>query len=125
MSKRTELIASLKATLNDLLNDAGLSAVTVTDNPFDVPSAARGAGCIIIQPPDLHFNDWQDPTIHWALLAVAGTTTNPKAAFEQIDTIIEALEAGHLNLASATPDGYQPPQGDALPAYLIKLNPLD
>lgn len=115
---------ALKAALEGILDDA-YPAVVVTLDHAIVPSAARGAGCILIDPPELAFETYESTEASFEIHVIYGDLTQPRAAWERIDSIIAALEDGELNMRSASPGSYAPIQGNPLPAYTIKLNPLD
>lgn len=116
-----ELVADIKAALEA----AGLEDAHATLNALEVSSAAR-AGVVVVSPPTLDFSSsWGDPTASWELHVIAGPADNYLAAWELIDQMIDALNAGHINLKSGEPGQFQTPQGPALPAYTLTTNPLD
>ncbi|RWZ52935.1 hypothetical protein ELQ90_03090 [Labedella phragmitis] len=125
MSDRITAAHELVADITNALEAAGLEDARATLNALEVPSGARH-GVVVVSPPTLDFSSsWGDPTASWELHIIAGPPDNYLAAWERIDTIIDALVAGHINLKSAEPGQFQPTQGPALPAYTLTTHPLD
>lgn len=123
-SPRIEQALALVADLQAALTTAGLTDAVATMNAAEVPSGSRH-GCVVVAAPELTFETWNDPTPLWEVHVVAGPATDYLAAWNTIDTIIQALVTAHINLKTGSPGQYQPFQGVALPAYTLTLNPLD
>lgn len=115
---------ALEAELRAILDGDDLSKVTVTRNALEVPSGAR-YGVIVVAPPAITFDTWDESTPEWELHVIAGPADNYLHAWEVLDGILDALERGHLNMKRAEAGAYQPLRGEPLPAYTITLNPLD
>ncbi|WP_104136573.1 hypothetical protein [Cryobacterium sp. Y62] len=123
-SPRIEQGLALVTLLQAALTDAGLTKAIATMNAAEVPSGSR-YGVVVVAAPELDFATWNDPTPLWEVHVVAGPATDYLAAWDTIDTIIQAFVVAQINLKTGTPGQYQPFQGVALPAYTLSLNPLD
>ncbi len=122
---RIDAARALAADVQAALDDAGLEGAIASVDPAAIPSGARH-GVVLVQVPELTFVNFAFTEPTWELIIVAGTLTNPLAAWERIDQIIAALEAGDLNMATGHSTAYESldPTAPALPAYSIKLNPI-
>lgn len=110
------------AELRVMLADAGLDQVTVTLDARQIPSGARH-GIIVISPPDLTFETFTITEATYELSVVAGPADNLLHAWETLDSIIEALRVGRLDMTTARGDMFAPPGSAKLPGYTINLNP--
>lgn len=106
------------------LDAADLEQVMATLDGINVGSGVRH-GIVVVSPPSFAFPTWAEPVVTWELHAIAGPATDYLAAWEKLDAILEALAAGHINIAKAEPGGFAQPNGPAIPSYTITLNPLD
>ncbi len=125
-SPRIERAHKLAADLRTFLDSVGETRVHVTLNTLEVESAARN-GVVLIAPPDLAFGGpWGDVQAEYELYVIAGPSDNLLAAWDRIDTIIQALVEGNFNLRHGKPGGYQgAPTSPELSAYILTLNDLD
>lgn len=119
---RIDYANEMAADLRRMLDDAGLQAVHVTLDAREIPSAARD-GVIVIAPPDLTFTTFTQTEADYELSAIAGPAENILHAWGILDSIIEALRVGGLDMASARGDMFKPKDSQPLPGYTITLNP--
>ena len=112
------------AEVREALTNAGLTQAHVTIDAAEVPSGARH-GVVVVSPPSLDFETFTETVPTWELHVIAGPADNYLAAWSTIDTMIEALVTGHINLNRGEPGQYQGIRGEQLPAYTLKLNPVD
>lgn len=110
------------AQLRVMLAAAGLDKVTVTLDAREIASAARN-GVIVISPPDLTFETFTITEATYELSVIAGPADNLLHAWETLDSIIEALRVGQLDMTTARGDMFAPTGSAALPGYTINLNP--
>jgi hypothetical protein len=108
--------------LRTMLTEAGLDKVTVTLDAREIASAARH-GVVVISPPDLAFETFTSVDASFELSLIAGPADNLLHAWETLDSIIEALRVGNLNMTTARGDMFAPPSSAPLPGYTITLNP--
>ncbi len=125
-SPRIERAHKLAADIRAVLAAAGETRVHVTLNTLEVESASRG-GVVLIAPPDLAFGGpWGDVQAEYEVYVIAGPADNLLAAWERIDTIIQALVEGDINLRHGKPGGFHgAPTSPELSAYILTLNDLD
>ncbi|MBZ4486278.1 hypothetical protein [Microbacterium sp. cx-55] len=122
---RIERAQRLVSELRDVLDAADLSDVIATLDAAEVPSGARH-GIVVVAAPKLSFDGpFSMVGAVYEVHVIAGPSDNYLAAWERIDTIIQALVEGHVNLSSGEPGGYEPMRGDTIPAYTLELNDLD
>lgn len=122
---RIQQAKALVAALRDALDAADLEDVMATTDALLVPSGARH-GIVVVAAPKLDFSGgFRSVATAWEIHVVAGPVDNYLAAWERIDTIIQSLIDGDLNLSSGEPGGYGTHQGDVLPAYTLTTNDLD
>lgn len=108
--------------LRTMLAEAGLDQVTVTLDAREIASAARH-GVIVISPPDLTFVTFTSTEATYELSVIAGPADNLLHAWETLDSIIEALRAGQLDMTTARGEMFAPASSAPLPGYTINLNP--
>lgn len=122
---RIQQAKALVAALRDALDSSNLEDVTATTDAALIPSGARH-GIVVVAAPKLDFSaGFGAVAAAWEIHVIAGPADNYLAAWERIDTIIQALIDGDLNLASGEPGGYGSLPGDTLPAYTLTTNDLD
>lgn len=110
------------AQLRVMLADAGLDKVIVTLDAREITAGARH-GIVVISPPDLTFETFTITEATYELSVIAGPADNLLHAWETLDSIIEALRVGQLDMTTARGDMFAPPGSAALPGYTINLNP--
>lgn len=120
---RIERAQRLVDELRDVLDAAGLDKVIATFDAQRVPSGSRN-GIVVVGPPKLTFAP-PFTEAEFSLHVIAGPADNYLAAWERIDTIIAALDAGGINLADGEPGAYEVMNGSPIPAYTLTLNDLD
>ena len=120
---RVERARQIMADLLESLEAAGLDDVTVTFDGTKVPAASRlrSGSVILLKPPSLTFPTYDSTEIEWSVVIVSGPHNNVLAAWDRIDTIIEAL-APQMDFADATPADFQPLEGPTIPAYALTYN---
>lgn len=119
---RIDQAESKAAALRDMLSAAGLNKVTVTLDAREIASGARN-GIIVISPPDLTFETFASVEASYELSLIAGPADNLLHAWSTLDSIIEALRVGKLDMATARGDMFAPASSAPLPGYTITLNP--
>jgi hypothetical protein len=113
---------ALVARLQTLLADDELTAkVTATMNPNEVASGSTN-GVVLVTLPTLSSPNFAQLDVEWQVHVIAGPPTNWLAAWDRIDTILQVLFDGQLNLATAEPSEYRALNGPSIPAYTITLN---
>lgn len=120
---RIDYADQLRDEITSMLVNAGISKVTVTLDPIDIPSGSRH-GVIVISPPDLAFPTFAHTDADYELAVVAGPADNLLAAWRRLDEILDALQAGQLDMQHARGDMFAPKAGPQLPGYTITLNPI-
>lgn len=111
--------------LRAALDAADLEDVTATLDAGLIASGAR-AGIVVVSPPKLEFAGYGDPAALFEVHVIAGPASDYLAAWERLDTIVQALVDAQLNLREGEPGGYADARLDApLPAYTLTLNDLD
>ncbi|MDO5618023.1 hypothetical protein [Kocuria sp.] len=105
-----DLVAIAQAHLSD--------AVLVTVDA-DQANAAVGQGSpvVLIQPPTIAHETYNDTTATWTVIVIAGEASLLDA-WAQLDDIGEALRLP-LDVDRAEPANFQPPQGRAWPALSL------
>jgi hypothetical protein len=122
---RIESAHGLVAEIREALDASDLQAVGATLDATEVESGARH-GVVVVAAPKLTFaGPFEMVSAAFELHVVAGPADDWLGAWERIDTIVQALVDGHVNLADGEPSAFQPMHGDALPAYTLTLNDLD
>jgi len=117
--------ARIVADVRDALDAADLDQVVATLDAADVPSGERH-GIVVVAAPKLTFDGpFGDVQTAFEVHVIAGPADNYLHAWERIDTIVQALVDGRLNLRSGEPGGYEAMHGDPLPAYTLTMNDLD
>lgn len=123
-SPRIEQAEALVAQLKQVLAAAGLPEVVCSLRVQDADSGARH-GVVVVAPPELTFDaPYGDVQIEFEVYVIAGPATDYIAAWDRIDTIIQAFVDADVNLKDAKPTTYEPHQGHALNAYVLTLNEL-
>ena len=95
--------------------------VHATMNPDEVASGATN-GVVMVTLPTLSSPNFAHIDVKWEVQIIAGPATNWLVAWDRIDTILQVLFDGQLNIESAEPANYQGINGPALPAYVLTLN---
>jgi hypothetical protein len=122
IAKAHEIVDDLRAALDA----AGLQAVTATLDAGLIASGARD-GIVVVAAPKLDFSaGYGAPAAIYEVHVIAGPADNYLVAWDRLDTIVEALVAGQINLNRGEPGGYADERLAApLPAYTLTLNDLD
>ena len=111
--------------IRDALDAAGLHDVLATIDAAQVPSGARH-GIVVVAAPRLTFEgSFQSVQAAFELHVIAGTITDYLGSWDRIDSIIQALVDGNLNLRDGEAGGYDAMNGDPIPCYTLTLNDLD
>jgi hypothetical protein len=120
INQAVELVAEITAIIaaSDLTDKA---KITVDYDPDKIPSAAR-YGCILVGIPTLSSPTYSTLLPKWEVFVIAGTAGNYLESWTRLDSIIEALSLGNLNIATAEPASYPAKNGPAIPAYTLSLN---
>ena len=121
-SPRILQVQDLVKQLQAAVTAAGLTKVTVGYDAAKVPSAAR-YGAVVAGPPRLTAETFGELVATFEVHVIAGPADNYLVAWDTIDTIIEALFAGQINIKAAEPGQYAALNGPPLPAYTLTLNP--
>lgn len=122
MSRRARAL-DLLADIQDSLTTAGLTNVLVTMDPGST-AAGYGSGLVVVVPPRLEFTSWYETEETWTVHVAAGPWDDILAAWDTLDAIIDALRAGHINLASGDPTPLIVNPGEPpLPGYEFELEP--
>lgn len=122
---RIQQAKALVASLRDALDAADLEAVTVTTDALLIPSGAR-QGIVVVAAPELDFSaGFGHVATAWEIHVIAGPADNYLAAWERIDTIIQAFVDGDVNLANGKPGAYGAHDGQTIPCYTLTTNDLD
>ena len=81
---------------------------------------------VVIMPPDLAWNGWDalEPDVTFKLLAVAGTPNTNARGYDLIHQAMDILHLADVNMATATPVGFDLAGAGTLAAYEITLNPM-
>lgn len=116
------LVADLTAIIaaSDLEDKAD---ITVTNRAGLVESASRH-GCVFVDFPTLSSENFADLQPEFQVHIIGGTPTDELSAFARIDSIIQALHEGNLNIRSGEPGNWPTQGGLRIPAYTLTLNPL-
>lgn len=123
-SPRIEHAEALVLQLKSILTAAGLPEVVCSLRVQDADSGARH-GVVVVAPPEMKFEaPFGDVQIEFEVYVIAGPATNYIAAWDRIDTIIQAFVDADVNLKDAKPTTYEPHRGDPLNAYVLTLNEL-
>lgn len=109
----------IKARVEEILGDL---VDLVTLDGVGIKAQTRAA--VVILAPRVTFPTFGERDTTFRLAAVAGPADRPIVAWRQLDAILDALEAGGLNLAEAEPGSFDLAGAGRLPAYEITLNPL-
>ena len=124
-SPRIARANALVTEMRDALDAADLPEVMATINAAEVPSGARH-GIVVVAAPKLKFDGpWGQVQADYEVHVIAGSIDNYLDSWDRIDTIIQALVDGHVNVSDGEPAGYQPMHGDPIPAYTLTLNDLE
>lgn len=113
-----QLVTQLQATL---IAVADTAKVHVTMNPEEVASGATN-GVVMVALPVLTSPNFAQLDVKWEVHVIAGPATNWLVAWDRIDTILQVLFDGQLNIASADPANFAGLNGAPLPAYTLTLN---
>lgn len=119
MSTTIEQAEALRARIETILGDL---VDLVTLDGAGVKAQTRAA--VVIFAPKITFPTFGERDTIFRFVATAGPPDRPFVAWEQLDRILGALEAGGLNLASAEPATFDLAGAGRLPAYEITLNPI-
>src|SRR5687767_7283712 len=90
----------------------------------DAAAAQNNRPCVLVAPPAI---DWQagtyaGPMLTWRLVCLAGHDNADLAAFQQIDDLVDQVEAAGLPVELAEPAAYQlTPSTGTVPAYIIRI----
>lgn len=88
----------------------------------DVRNVAANTPCVLIPPPAVAFAaapPGGEPT--WRLLLIAADGSGSRAAWEQLDRLLDAVDSA-LPIERADPTTFvNPGGGDPLPAYAVTL----
>lgn len=88
----------------------------------DVRAVSANLPCVLIPPPRVQFSGAAvggEPT--WRLMVIAADGTGSRAAWSQLDDLLDAL-ADALPVEVAEPSSFvNPGGGDPLPAYAVTL----
>ena len=112
-----QIVAQIEA----IIADSDLDKITVTLDSKLVPSGSRN-GVILVGLPDLRSDNFATLAPSWTVNIIAGPPDNYLAAWDRIDTILEVLFQGELNIDTATPSNFPALTGAAIPAYTLNLN---
>jgi hypothetical protein len=119
---RLEYAKQLRDRLREILDTQGLPKARATIDAREIPSGSRH-GIVVISPPDLEFTTYEQTGADYELSLVAGPADNLLAAWETLDTILEALRAGGIEMLTARGDLFRQHAGEPLPGYTIRLAP--
>ena len=103
----------------DGLQDA--EKITVTIDPTLVPSGSRH-GIVLVALPTLSSPNFAAIDVKWEVHVIAGPADNWIAAWDRIDSILQVLFDGNVNIDSAEPANYPALNGPPIPAYTLTLN---
>ena len=116
---------ALETDVRDALDAADLHEVIATLDANLIPSGSR-AGIVVIAAPKLTFDGpFGDVQTAFELHVVAGPADDYLRAWDRIDTIIQALVDGRINLRDGEAGSYQPQHGSAIPAYTLTMNDVE
>lgn len=122
MTGSLERAHQLRDDATGLIAGEGITGVHVTVDAADAPNQlAAGLVVVVIEPPAV---TWQTYTVReyaWTLSVIAGPFTDPLAAWEAIEPVINAL-AVPLSIDAATPARYTAAGGVQYPAYQLTFN---
>ena len=104
-----------------LTADEATAKVHATMNPDEITSGATN-GVVMVSLPTLSSPNFAQLDVKWEVHVISGPANNWLAAWDRLDTILEVLFEGQLNIDTAEPANYPAKNGPALPAYTITLN---
>lgn len=91
---------------------------------LDPAQAETNRPCVLVAPPTI---DWQQgtyagPMLTWRLVALANHANASLAAFQQIDDLVDAVDAAGFDVELAEPASYAlTPSTGTVPAYVIRV----
>lgn len=122
-SDRVSLRTQYEKLQNSLLEALG-DAVTNITTDGQLVSPAPGKPSVLIEPPDLTSESWDEIEAVWKIDVIAGTTTTQALSIFECLDVIDKLVSAKLNIASATAITFRN-NGVNLAGYQLTLNPLD
>lgn len=100
-----------------ILTDLRARDLVVTDDPT---WAATNRPCVLLPPPSIDWNagTYAGPAVTWRLVCLSSHAAGTLAAWDQLDDLVDQLDAAGVNVERADPVTYA--LGDAaVPAYLV------
>lgn len=103
---------------------AALTASTVTDVTVTVDSqkiedALFHGPVVCVQPPRIDFTTYTIFDATWEVHIIS--RHDRITAWQELDKIIDAMELAYMPLVDAEPANFQPREGPAVPAYIVRL----
>ena len=118
-------VDELTEQLTERITEAGHGLILQVTTDPSLVKPSPGKVSLVIMPPDIAWDGWElEPNVTFKILAVAGTANTNKRGY---DLILEAMDIMHqadVNMATATPVGFDLAGAGTLAAYEITLNPV-
>jgi hypothetical protein len=122
---RMSRVDELTEQLTERITEAGHGLILQVTTDPSLVKPSPGKVSLVIMPPDIAWDGWElEPNVTFKILAVAGTANTNKRGY---DLILEAMDIMHqadVNMATATPVGFDLAGAGTLAAYEITLNPM-
>jgi hypothetical protein len=118
-----EIVEQREWLMDAIRDKLGTSCTVVSYDAADVRPLPNQVA-VLIQPPGISFDTWSVRDIYWTVVICAGTMGTQTLQLDLLTDAVMALDSV-LNISSAEAVTYQQPNGGALAAYQVKLNPFD